>query len=78
MQHYIEQVPDGVKATIAVSSPVLAIFGYPVEQWGFVLSALVALLFIVEKIPMLITRLRQLGAWINDQRKKRTEASRCK
>ncbi len=78
MQHYIEQVPDAVKAGVAVSSPVLALFGYPVEQWGFVLSAIVALLFIVEKLPMFITRLWQLKEWIDAKRQKRTEARRSK
>lgn len=60
----IDQVPDGVKVAVSVGSPVLAFFGYPVEQWGFVLSAIVALLFIVEKLPMFIKRVKDLIDWM--------------
>ena len=70
MQHYLDQVPDGVKVVASVSTPVLSILGFPVEQWGYVLSAIVAILFIIEKLPMLIQRIESLVKWIKRVKQK--------
>lgn len=70
MQHYLDQVPDGVKVVASVSTPVLSILGFPVEQWGFVLSAIVAAMFIIEKLPMVIHRVVSLVKWIKSVKQK--------
>lgn len=64
-----QQVPDSVKIAAATSSSVLTFLGLPVEQWMFLLSAVVSVLFIIEKVPMLINRIRQLKEYV--KRKKR-------
>lgn len=55
----LEQIPDGVKVTVATSAPVLTILGVSVEQWTFVLSIIVSILFIIEKLPTVINRCKQ-------------------
>lgn len=47
----VEQIPDSVKASVSIPVPVLAFYGVPIEQWVFVLSAILTLLFIIEKLP---------------------------
>lgn len=58
--HISEHIPDGLKVGVSVSAPALTVVGIPLEQWTFILSAIVSLLFIVEKLPMLINRIKQL------------------
>ena len=65
-----KDVPDVVKLGVAVSPPTLTILGFPVEQWTFVLSAIVSILFIIEKAPMFIQRMKALIAWIKRVRKR--------
>lgn len=60
----IEQIPDGLKVATAVSAPVLTFLGVSVEQWTFVLSAIVSLLFIIEKLPVFISRCKQAYSWM--------------
>ena len=59
--HISEHIPDGVKVGVSVSAPALTLFGIPLEQWTFILSAIVSLLFIIEKLPMLWARVKRLG-----------------
>lgn len=63
MQHILEQVPDSAKITSVAIAPILSIFGVPLEQWVYVLSAIMTLLFIIEKIPKVIISLK----WIWDR-----------
>lgn len=57
---HLDQIPDGAKVAVSVASPVLSFLGIPVQEWGYVLSAIVSLLFIIEKTPMLIERVKYL------------------
>jgi len=52
MTHHdiIEQVPDSAKVLAAGVAPMASLMGLTVEEWSFVLSGVVALLFIVEKL----------------------------
>ena len=52
----MENTPDGVKVAASVSAPVLTVFGIPLEEWTYILSAIVSLLFILEKLPKFINR----------------------
>lgn len=58
MHHILEQVPDSAKITSVAITPILSIFGVPLEQWVYVLSAIMTILFIIEKIPKVIISLK--------------------
>lgn len=58
MQHILEQVPDSAKITSVAITPILSLFGVPLEQWVYVLSAIMTILFIIEKIPKVIISLK--------------------
>lgn len=62
----LEHVPDSAKVIGSISAPVLAIFGLPVETWGYILSGIVSIMFMIEKFPIMIERAKQLYFWIKD------------
>lgn len=67
----LEQIPDSVKVVTATSAPVMHyFFGVSVEEWTFILSAIVSILFIVEKTPMLIRRVREFREWWKNRGKR--------
>jgi hypothetical protein len=47
----VEQIPDPAKAVITIPVPILSLAGVPIEQWVFALSAILTILFIIEKLP---------------------------
>lgn len=65
----LENVPDAVKVAGAVTAPALSFLGVTVEDWTFILSAIVSILFIIEKLPMLINRGKSFYQWIRKARK---------
>ena len=71
MSSYMEQVPDSIKLAASGAAPTLAFIGISIENWGYVLSAIVSIMFIIEKFPVVVTRLRQFRDWV-----KRKYASR--
>ena len=52
MQHsdYLENIPDSAKLIAAGVPPMASVLGLTVEEWSFVLSGILALMFIVEKL----------------------------
>lgn len=60
----LEQVPDGYKVAASVAAPALTLFGVTLEEWTFILSAIVSVLFIIEKLPKVVLALKQLKQWI--------------
>ena len=70
---YLDQIPDGIKITGAIAAPALTFLGVSVEQWTFVLSAIVSLLFIVEKLPVFIRRCKEAIQWIRDVKRRKKE-----
>lgn len=50
MNNTVEHIPDSIKVAIASGAPMASLFGLTVEEWSFVLSGIVALLFILEKL----------------------------
>lgn len=62
----LDQVPDGVKVAGAMTAPVLTFLGITVEDWTFILSAFVSILFIIEKLPMFINRVRAFIRWMRE------------
>lgn len=49
-QHVMETIPDSAKVIATAAAPMASLFGLTVEEWSFVLSGVVALLFILEKL----------------------------
>lgn len=62
-QHVVETIPDSAKVVVAAASPMASLFGLTVEEWSFVLSGIVALLFILEK-------LYRFYKWVKDEPEK--------
>jgi hypothetical protein len=71
LPHTLDQVPDSIKLSTSALTPVLAFAGVPIEQWVFVLSAILTTLFIIEKIPRVMQSLK----WIYLRLKRKKRAS---
>lgn len=59
---YLDQVPDSLKVVAASAAPALTLMGFTLEEWTFILSGIVSLLFIIEKLPKVFTAIGQI--WI--------------
>lgn len=68
--HISEHVPDGIKVTASLSAPALTVAGVSLEEWTFILSAIVSLLFIIEKLPMLWGRIKKIAMKIRQYARK--------
>lgn len=66
IQHIVENIPDSAKLTVAVAPQMASLFGLTVEEWSFVLSSVVAILFILEKLYKLY------GMWKNGNKESPT------
>ena len=64
----VEMIPDPIKVGTSVSPAVLTIAGIPVEQWTFILSGIVSVLFIIEKLPRVINVIKQFTKWIRSRK----------
>ena len=64
IQETMQHIPDSVKVSVATASSALTLFGVSVEQWMYALSAIVSILFIIEKAPILFIRINQFRNWI--------------
>ena len=62
----LDQVPDSIKVAGAVSAPVLTFLGITVEDWTYILSAIVSFMFIVEKMPIFIFKMRMFIKWMRE------------
>ena len=63
-----ENIPETVKVSTAVGPAALSLYGLPIEQWVFILSAVVSILVIVEKLPKAIQAIRNMYQWIIGKR----------
>ncbi len=70
LQEAAQAVPDSAKLTAIAAAPVLTILGMSLQEWTYVLSAIVSLFFILEKLPMVITRIKTFKKWIVNVRRK--------
>lgn len=64
----LEQIPDTAKVAATAAAPVLTFLGVSVEQWGYVISAIVGLLFIIEKLPVAAKSIETLINWYKKKR----------
>lgn len=55
---------DNVKVAASLAAPALTLFGVSVEDWTFILSAIVSIFFIIEKLPMFIVRMKAFTKWM--------------
>jgi hypothetical protein len=53
-----QQVPDTFKVVGTGSPPVLHMFGVPVEQWSFIISIIIGLFYIIEKLPKVVASIK--------------------
>ena len=67
-EHTMQQIPDTLKVGTALSAPILTFLGISVEQWGFALSAIVSILFIIEKLPNLCRTLVRLYRYVTSKK----------
>jgi hypothetical protein len=63
----LQQVPESAKIIVATGSSALTLLGIPVEQWMYILSGIVSILFIIEKFPIFVERMKQLKRWIKNE-----------
>lgn len=61
---HLDQIPDGAKVAASAAAPVLSLLGLPLQEWTYILSAIVSVLFIIEKTPVLIARIKQLKDYV--------------
>lgn len=64
IQESLQQIPDTVKIAVATGSSALTFLGIPVEQWMYILSAIVSLMFVIEKMPIVWERMKQLKRFL--------------
>lgn len=60
----LEQIPDSLKVTAATTPTALSLWGVPVEQWMFIASAIVSVMFMIEKAPVCIKNILTFVRWI--------------
>lgn len=54
----LEDIPDSIKLAGATTPSALTLFGFPMEQWTYVASAIVSVMFIIEKLPNVIKNIK--------------------
>ena len=64
-----ENVMETVKTGVATAPIPLKLFGILVADWVLILSALVSIVVLIEKIPMLIKTTKQFIKWIKSLKK---------
>lgn len=64
MRDVIEAVPDSLKIGASVAPAALSLFGIGLQDWVYISSAIVSLMFIIEKMPVVINRFKSLIHWI--------------
>lgn len=69
MTQNIHETVDVIKVGFATSPATLSLFGYSMSDWGYVLSAIVSIMFIIEKSPVFIQRVKQFKRWLMNRKK---------
>ena len=61
VKEYVDQTPDSVKLITAGVTPVTTyVLGLPLQEWTYILSIILTLLFIIEKVPKTIATIKLL------------------
>lgn len=64
MRDLVEAVPDSLKVGASVAPAALTMFGIGLQDWVYITSAIVSLMFMIEKMPIVIQRFRTFANWI--------------
>jgi hypothetical protein len=64
----LEHVPESAKLTTAIGPAAISLFGMPLDQWVYALSAVVSILVILEKLPKVIHSIKNLKDWITGKK----------
>ena len=62
-----EALIEAVKAAPPVGITGLSLYGVPLNDIVLVLTGLYTVILLIDKLPTLFKRVRQLGAWIKDK-----------
>lgn len=63
-----EHVPESAKLSTAIGPTALSLLGIPIDQWVYVLSAIVSLFVIVEKLPKVVHSIKSMKDWIQGKK----------
>lgn len=55
-----EKIPESAKLTTAMGPAALGLFGIPLSEWVLILSIVVSLLVIIEKLPKAWNAVRRM------------------
>ena len=63
MRETLAQVPDNLKVGVSIAPAALTLFGIGLQDWVYITSAIVSLMFVIEKMPVVIKRFKEFGNW---------------
>ncbi len=63
-----EQVPESAKLSTALGPAAFSLMGMPLEQWVYVLSAVVSLFIIIEKLPKVVHSIKSMKDWLTGKK----------
>jgi hypothetical protein len=55
---------DSLKLGVSIAPATLTFFGVGLQDWVYITSALVAVMVMIEKAPIVINRVKTLYRWI--------------
>lgn len=55
---------DSLKLGVSIAPATLTLFGVGLQDWVYITSALVAVMVMIEKAPVVISRIKSLVQWI--------------
>lgn len=64
MRELVESVPDSLKVGASVAPAALTLFGIGLQDWVYITSAFVSIMFMIEKMPVVIQRFRTFFNWL--------------
>lgn len=59
-----DQTADAVKVGVSVAPAALSLYGIGLQDWVYITSAIVAIMVMIEKLPIMFSRVRSLVRWI--------------
>lgn len=65
-----EQIPDSVKLASVTTPSIMTLWGIPVEQWMYVASAIVSVMFVIEKAPIVVRNIKTFIRWAKSVKSK--------
>jgi len=63
MRDLVEAVPDSIKIGASVAPAALTWLGIDIHDWVYITSIIVSLMFVIEKMPVVIDRIKEFVNW---------------